>query len=201
MFASEWSTASNVSPVRPAPVPPDHRVRSHRPRYPSVFLVARSVGFHSLDTTLKFRLRTSSRRTDRAQHVSLFSSCRRIEAFCSRRQGFQRALPRAGDTVVGLVAREGHEGSVHLLQHNSKLGTLHSVFVTVGVNSNPTASMVISVICSADHLRIISDSLITPAKNASVYVEHCWTSSGLPVNSFGLPRPFRSMRLDVSFRI
>ena len=51
-------------------------------------------------------------------------SCRRDEAFCSRRQGFQRALPRAGDTVVGLVAREGHEdeGSVHLLQHKLQVG-------------------------------------------------------------------------------
>ena len=30
-------------------------------------------------------------------------------------------------------------------------------------------------------------------------VDHCWKSSSRPVNSFGRPRPFTSMRLGVSF--
>ena len=51
-----------------------------------------------------------------------------------------------------------------------------------------------SIVCSAAHSNIISDSLITPTKNASVFFDHCWKSSSLPENSFGRPRPFTSMR-------
>ena len=49
-----------------------------------------------------------------------------------------------------------------------------STFAPVGKNSRSIAAVVISVGCSAAHSNIISDSLITPAKNASVLVDHCW---------------------------
>ena len=50
------------------------------------------------------------------------------------------------------------------------------------------AVVVISVACSADHSNIISDSSITSAKNASVFFDHCRTSSSLADNSFGRPK-------------
>ena len=102
----------------------------------------------------------------------------------------QRILPRIGDSVVRLTTRESHECRAHLLQH--KLQVLHSsVLVRVRrKNSRSIAVVVISVGCSAAHSNIISDSLIIPAKNASVFLDHCWKSSSGPVNSFGRPRPF-----------
>ena len=71
--------------------------------------------------------------------------------------------------------------------------------VAVGRNSRLMSSVAMSVVCSAAHSNIISDSLITPAKNASVLFDHRWKSSSLPENSFGRPKPFTSMRLGVSF--
>ena len=83
---------------------------------------------------------------------------------------------------------------------NSRFCTPRSWFVAVGWNSRLMSPLEISVVCSAAHSNIISDSLITPGKNASVFFDHCWTSSSLPKNSFGRPMPFTSMRLGVSFR-
>ena len=49
---------------------------------------------------------------------------------------------------------------------NSWLSTPRSTLVAVGRNSRLMSSCVIFVTCSADHSCIISDSMITPAKNA-----------------------------------
>ena len=92
---------------------------------------------------------------------------------------------------------------MHLLQH--KLQVLHSsVLVRICQQEleidRSIAVIVISFGCSAAHYNIISDSMITPAKNASIFFDHCWKSSSRPVNSFRRPRPFTSMRLGVSFR-
>ena len=76
---------------------------------------------------------------------------------------------------------------------NSRFGTPLSWFVAVGKNSRLMCSVEISV-CSAAHSNIISDSWITPAKNVSVFFDHCWKSSSRPENSFGRPRTFTSMR-------
>ena len=74
-----------------------------------------------------------------------------------------------------------------------------STFVSVGKDSRWIAVVVISVACSAAHSNIISDTMITPAKNASF--DHCWKSSYEPMNSFGRPRPSTSMRLGVVARL
>ena len=86
-------------------------------------------------------------------------------------------------------ARESHDCCMHLLQH--ELQTTHSSLLI---------RLVISVACSADNSNIISDSLITPAKNASVFFDHCWLCSSLPENPFGRPGPPTSLSLGVSFR-
>ena len=78
--------------------------------------------------------------------------------FCSLRHASNGYLPRVGDNVISLVTRESYERCMHLLQH--ELQVLHSV-------------VVISIVCSAPHSNIISDSLITPAKNASVFFDYC----------------------------
>ena len=83
---------------------------------------------------------------------------------------------------------------------NSKFCTPLSPFVSVGYNSRSIAVVVISVGCSAAHSKIISDSLITQVKNASVFFDHCWKSSSQPVRTpLGVRGPFTSMRLGVSF--
>ena len=65
---------------------------------------------------------------------------------------------------------------------NSRFCTPLSSFVSVGKNSRSIAVVVISVGCSAAHSNTISDSLITPAKNASVFFDHRWKSFSRPVN-------------------
>ena len=73
---------------------------------------------------------------------------------------------------------------------NSKFSTHLSSFASVRKNSSSIAVVVISVGCSAVHSNVISDSLITPAKNASVFFDLCWKSSSRPANPFARPRPF-----------
>ena len=124
--------------------------------------------------------------------MSFSSSCRRFISLPKSPPCLQRILPRVGDNVIRLITRESHECCVHLLQH--ELQVLHpSVLVRLRrLNSRSIAVVVISVGCSAAHSNIISDSLITPAKNASVFFDHCWKSFS--------PRPCTSIRLGVSFR-
>ena len=64
---------------------------------------------------------------------------------------------------------------------NSRFCTPLSSFASVGKNSRSIAVVVISVDYSAAHSNIISDSSITPAKNASVFFDHCWKCSSRPV--------------------
>ena len=70
---------------------------------------------------------------------------------------------------------------------NSRLRTPRCTFVEVGRNSRFMDSVVISASCSADHYNIISDSLITSAQIAFVFLNQCCKSSSLPENSFGRP--------------
>ena len=56
-------------------------------------------------------------------------------------------------------------------------------------------SVEISVVGSAAHSNMISDSWITPAKNALVSFDHCWKSSSLPENAVGRPRSFVLMKI------
>ena len=69
---------------------------------------------------------------------------------------------------------------------NPKLDTPRSTFVFVGVS---------------DSSDMISDSLIIPTKSASIFFDHCWRSSSLPMNSFHLPKPVTSMKLGESFEL
>ena len=94
------------------------------------------------------------------------SSCCRITLFLQPPPCLQWVLPRVGNNVIRLVTRESHKRCMHLLQHKLQ------VFVLLAP-SRSMSSVVISVTCSADHSNIISDSLITPAKNASVFFDHC----------------------------
>ena len=71
-----------------------------------LFLVTSNVGLPPIDTTLKFRWGASHKREYRAWQVPLSSSGSWIVAFVQSSIGFQRLLPRVGDDVVGLVARE-----------------------------------------------------------------------------------------------
>ena len=77
---------------------------------------------------------------------------------------------------------------------NWPLSTHLSSFASVRKNSSSIAVVVLSVGCSAVHSNIISDSLITPAKNASVFFDLCWKSSSRPANPFARPRPFDETR-------
>ena len=126
----------------------------------------------AFDPHLEFQKRAPSRRNDRAQKVSFSSSCRRIISLPQSPPCLQRILPRVGDNVIRLITRESHECCVH-----SRFCTPLSSFVSVGKNSRSIALVVISVGCSAAHSNIISDSLISPAKNASVFFDHCCKSS------------------------
>ena len=65
---------------------------------------------------------------------------------------------------------------------NSRLSAHRSTFVEVDMISRSMDSSVIFVICSAVHSNIISDSLITSAKNVCVFFLHCWKSFSLSVN-------------------
>ena len=161
-----------------------------------LLLVARHVRLQAFDHRSELHKRAPSERDDRAQKVSFPSSCRRIMSLLQSPPCLQRVLPRVGDNVIRLITRESHERCMHLLQH--KLQVLYSSVLVR--NSRSIAVAVISAGCSAAHSNIISDSLITPAKNASVFFDHCWKSSSRPGNSFGRSRPFTSMRLGVSFR-
>ena len=150
-----------------------------------LLLVARHVGLPAFDTRLKLKKRASSRRNDRAQKVSLSSSCCRFISLLQSPPCLQRILPRVGDNVIRFITRESRGGSMHLLQN--ELQVLNSSFLVriCQQELRSIAVVVISVGCSADHSNIISDSLITPAKNASVFLGHCWKSSSCPVNSSG----------------
>ena len=92
-------------------------------------------------------------------------------------------LPRNGNNVVRLVTRESYQRCFHLLQH--KLQILYSSFLV----RHDRQKFPIDELCR-DFPRLftcplISDSLITQTKNASVFCDFCWKSSSLPENSFG----------------
>ena len=163
-------------------------------------LVARHVGLPAFDPRLGFQKRAPSRRNDHAQKVSFSSSCRRIISLLQSPPCLQRILLQVGDNVIRLITVRAMSAVCICCSTNIRFCSPLSSFVSVGKNSKSIAVVVISVGCSAAHSNIISDSLITPAKKASVFFDHCWKSSSRPVNSFGRPRPFTSMRLGVSFR-
>ena len=119
--------------------------------------------------------------------VSLPSSCCKIVALLQSSPCLQRALPRVGNNVVRLVTRESHKCCMHLLQNERQVCTPRSWFVAVGRNSRSMSSVLISVTCSAAHSNIISDSLITSAKNASV----------LSPTTVGNPPPCQRIPSDV----
>ena len=137
------------------------------------FLVARQVGFPSFDPCWEFQQRALSRRNDRAKQTPLSSSCRRVASFRQSSPCLRRVLPQVGDNVISLITREGHECCVHLLQH--ELQIMHSSLPVRRSRheSRSMSSCMISVTCSSEHSNIISDSLITPAKNASVFFGQC----------------------------
>ena len=87
--------------------------------------------------------------------------------FCSRLRQASEVLPRVGDNVVGLTAHEGHESYVHLLQH--KLQVKHTSLNVRRCRRELQLNVLWRdfLTCSADHCNMTSDSLITPAKNAS----------------------------------
>ena len=98
--------------------------------------------------------------------------CRRIISFLQSSACIERVLPRVGDNIICLITRESHECCVHLLQHELQIA--HSSH-DVRHSRQEFKNVVISLTCSAAHSNIISDSWITPAKNAyaSVFFDHC----------------------------
>ena len=161
-----------------------------------LLLVARRVALPPFDTRLKFQNRASSRRNDRAQKVSFASSCRRIVSLLMppmySSSWRQCHSPRnTWERWVLCASAAAQTPGFALLCPRScpsawtRDQLLSSWFPSAVQRPTPTSSQT---------------SLITPAKNASVFFDHYWKSSSRPVNSLGRPRPFTSMRLGVSFR-
>ena len=84
-------------------------------------LAARDVGFPSVDSSLNLQQMASSKKHDRAQQVRFLSPLVGSNRLCSLRQASKQVLPRAGENVNGLTARESHICCVHLLQRKLQL--------------------------------------------------------------------------------
>ena len=194
-FACDSSWVPNASQAPQAPMPPVQRAWSHHLTCPSTSSRSATHRIPTFDPRLKFQ-----KRQVQWSFPEGFVSCRQIISFLQSSPCLQRVLPRVGDNVIRFFNRESHERWMHLLQHKLQVlqSSVHIRFTWR--KSRSTAVVMISIVGSAAHSNIISDSLITPAKNASVFFDHYWQSSSLPENSFGRPRPFTSMRLGVSCR-
>ena len=138
-----------------------------------LFLTARHVGFPSFDPRLKFQERAPPKRNDRAKESSLSSSCRKVVSFSTGSPCLQRVLPRVVDIEICVKTRESHECCVHLLQQELQM---KHTWLHVRCSQQ---EFKIDEFCRdfrrppSRPLSSISDYLITPAKNASVFFDHC----------------------------
>ena len=141
----------------------------------------------------------SSRKNDHTHKVSFSSSCHRIISLLQSPPCLHWILPRVGDNVTRLIAREGHN-RVHLLHH--KLQVLHSSVLfrirrqELEINRRRRDFRRLLSGPLQHHLRLLDHT----GEESLRLLRPCWKSSSKPVNSLGRPRPFTSMRLGASFR-
>ena len=153
-------------------MPEDWRYQSHRPQLAlQLFRVASHVRFPEFDLCMKFEHRPGEMIVRKRFRFlpPVVGSYR----FCSLRHasnGFFREL--ATMSLASQLVRAMSAVCIWC-RTSSRFCTPRFAFVSFGRNSRSMAVVVISVVCSAAHSNIISDSLITPPKNASVFFDHC----------------------------
>ena len=137
-----------------------------------LLLVARHTGLPAFNSRVEFQKRTTSQRSDCAKNIPLPSSGGEVISFLQSSPRLQWVLPRLGNNVVRLLTRESHKRCMHLLQN--VLQVLYSSLLVRLRRQKFTVDECcrVFVVCSAAHSNIISDSLITPAKNASIFSDH-----------------------------